>query len=254
MKIRIAVSAAAALGLLVCMSAPVLAAPSDADAPALVVDQFLTAPAPVYYQSVNRYRELEYNNNVKIYNRLTAVSFTNRAAQPISTVTFTFAAYSQMYRPVMNNGNAVVKHLVATGPFAPGAKYTLANSQTVWQLPPGNGLGCALLQGIEISYADGTTQSVPAAEINQYLAPPLKNTCGIPARARQVPGHVRAGPSAFIPGVYPDIALRSNDQIYRQPYVAPSDTQPLCALNKKDTHICSVAWLGERRTGSHLSR
>lgn len=247
MKFTKAVSATAIIGMLACAPASVLAAPADAAAPALVVNRFLTAPAPVYYQNHNRYRKLEYNDNVKIYNRLTAVSFTNRSAQPISKIDFTFAAYSDTYRPVLSNGSVVVRHMIATGPFAPGEKYTLANSQTVWQLPPNNGLGCALLHGIEITYADGTTQSVPAAEIDRYLTPYLQNSCGIPARAWEAPGRMRVGPSAYIPGVYPNIALRSNEQIYRQPYVAPSDTQPLCALNQKDLHTCSVAWIDGRR-------
>lgn len=199
----------------------------------LQVYQLLSGRTPIYYKNGNRYRSLAYANHVKIYNLFTAVSFTNTASQPIQQITFELAAYSDGYRPVLSaNGGQVVKQLVASGPFAPGTKHTLVNANVVWSIPPGNGLGCVLLNRLQIVYADGTSANVSAADIGQYVAPQLGNKCGNPPRAQQAPGHFYAGPSAFIAGVYPArwMVLHDYQDLHRQPFVPPSASQPLCAV------------------------
>lgn len=203
----------------------------------LQVYQLLSGPTWVYYKNHNRYRNLAYSNHVKIFNRFTAVSFINTASQSIQQVTFKLAADSDGYRPVLGaNGQPVIKQLVASGPFAPGAKQTLVNATVVWSIPPGNGLGCVLLSGIQIVYVDGSSTSVSAADIGQYLAAHLNNKCGIPPRNRGV------GPTPYIAGVYPArwMILHERQNLYRQPYVPPSDTQALCAVGGLVAETCAA--------------
>ena len=197
------------------------------------VVQLLSGPTWVYYKNRNRYRSLAYNHHINIFNKFTAVSFINTGSQPIQQVTFELAAYGDVYRPVLGaNGRPVVKNLVAIGPFAPGARQTLANANVVWSIPPGNGLGCVRLSGMQIVFADDSSTSVPASDIEQYLAPQLSNSCGVPPDSR--PGVHRGwvGPTPFIPGVFPAkwMVLHNYQDLYRQPYVPPADTQPLCAV------------------------
>lgn len=163
------------------------------------VYQLLSGPTWVYYKNRNRYHDLAYAGHVKIFNKFTAVSFINDATQPIQTITFQLAAYSDDYRPVVGaNGQLVIKRLVATGPFAPGAKHTLVNANVVWSVPPGNGLGCVRLNGLQIDYADGTSTAVSAENISQYLAPQLSNKCGIPPSSRPGAHTGWVGPTPFI--------------------------------------------------------
>lgn len=199
----------------------------------LRVEQLLSGPTWIYYKNGNRYRSLAYANHVKIFNKFTAVSFANTASQPIRQITFELAAYSDGYRPVLGtNGQPVIKQLIATGPFAPGAKHTLVNANVVWSIPPGNGLGCVRLSGLQIDYADGTSTTVAAENVSQYLAPQLSNKCGSPPHAQQAPGHFYAGPSPYIAGVYPArwMVLHDYQELHRQPFVPPSASQPLCTV------------------------
>lgn len=199
----------------------------------LRIDQLLSGPTWVYYKNYNRYRSLAYANHVKTFNKFTAISFINKASQPIQQITFELAAYSDDYRPVLGaNGKQVVKQLVASGPFAPGTKHTLVNANVVWSIPPGYGLGCVLLNGLRVIYTDGTSVSIAAGDIPQYISPQLSNRCGIPPRSRPGVHSGWVGPSPFIAGVYPAkwMILRDYQDLYRQPYVPLSDTQPLCAV------------------------
>lgn len=207
----------------------------------LQVYQLLSGPTWVYYKNGNRYRSLAYANHVKIFNKFTAVSFANTASQPIQQITFELAAYSDDYHPVLGpNGQTVVKQLVASGPFAPGTKHTLVNANVVWSIPPGYGLGCVLLNGMQIVYADGTSVSVSAADVGQYLARGLSNQCGIPPRSRPGTHTGWAGPTPFIAGVYPArwMLLHDDQDLHRQPYVPPSASQPLCAVGGLLAETC----------------
>ena len=238
MKIRISVAAIIALGF--AAGAGVANAQSGSAGVNVAavrrpihVFQLLSGPTWVYYKNRNRYHSLAYANHVKIFNKFTAVSFINTASQPIQRITFELAAYSDSYRPVLGpSGRPVVKHLVAIGLFAPGAKQTLVNANVVWSIPPGNGLGCVRLSGMQIAYADGSSVNVAASKVSKYLAPQLSNSCGIPPDSR--PGVHRGwvGPTPFIPGVFPAkwMVLHNYQDLYRQPYVPPSDVQPLCAV------------------------
>lgn len=211
----------------------------------LQVYQLLSGPTSVYYKNRNRYHDLAYAGHVKIFNKFTAVSFINDATQPIRTITFQLAAYSDDYRPVVGaNGQPVIKRLVATGPFAPGAKHTLVNANVVWLVPPGNGLGCVRLNGLQIDYADGTSTTVSAENIPQYLAPQLSNKCGIPPSSCPGAHTGWAGPTPFIAGVYPArwmIVGLSKADLARQPFVSPGDTQLLCAVDSFLEEACAVA-------------
>ena len=199
----------------------------------LQVYHLLSGPAWIYYKNRNRYHKLAYANHLKIFNKFTAISFVNTASQTIRQVSFELAAYSDVYRPVIGaNGHPVVKRLVATGPFAPGAKQTLVNANVVWSIPPGNGLGCVRLSGMQIVFADDSSTSVPASELEHYLAPQLSNSCGVPPDSPQGVHRGWVGPTPYISGVFPAkwMVLHNYQDLYRQPYVPPADTQPLCAV------------------------
>lgn len=248
MNIRNLIVAVVALGFVagayVAIAQPGNVGANTAAAPQpLRVYQLLSGRTPVYYKNGNRYRSLAYANHVKIYNLFTAVNFANTASQPIQQITFELAAYSDGYRPALGaNGEQVVKQLVASGPFAPGTKHTLVNANVVWSIPPGYGLGCVLLNGMQIAYADGTSVSIAAGDIPQYLSPQLSNKCGIPPRAQQVPGHFYAGPSPYIAGVYPArwMVLLDYQDLHRQPFVPPSASQPLCAVGGLLAETCGA--------------
>ncbi|MGH8283690.1 MAG: hypothetical protein ACRESE_07580 [Gammaproteobacteria bacterium] len=210
----------------------------------LRVYQLLIGPTWLYYQNRNRYRSLAYADHVKIFNKFTAVSFINTASQSIQQVTFELAAYSDGYRPVLDsNGQPLIKQLVATGPFAPGTKQTLVNANVVWSIPPGNGLGCVRLNGMQIVYADGSSTSVTASDVSRYLAPSLSNTCGVPPRNHVGVHSLWVGPSPYIVGVYPArwMVLHEYEKLYRQPYIPPSDMQPLCAVGSLVEETCGAA-------------
>ncbi|MHB8406474.1 MAG: hypothetical protein ACYDCJ_13765 [Gammaproteobacteria bacterium] len=248
MCIKTALIGLALLGLAACASTPNerfagnVTAAVNAQRP-LVIYQFLSAPTLIYYKNANRYRNLAYANRYKIFNKFTAVSFINTAQQPIQHVTFQFAAYNDSYQPVMNqNGQPVVKNLTVHGAIAPGADRTLVNANIVWTIPPGNGLGCIRLTGIHIVYADGSSVAVAAPEVGQYLAPQISNTCGVPP-SHQLAGvsRVTTGPSPYIAGVYPAKWMLMHEPLFRQPFVPPSNTQPLCAVGSLLTETCGVA-------------
>lgn len=205
--------------------------------------QLLSGPTRLYYQNRNRYRSLAYANHVKIFNKFTAVSFMNTTSQPIQEIIFQLAAYSDDYRAVLDpNGQPVIKQLIASGPFTPGTKQTLVNANVVWSIPPGNGLGCVRLNGMQIVYADGSSTTVAATEVGQYLSPRISNNCGVPPSHR-IAGvsRVTTGPSPYIASVYPAKWMIMREPLFRQPFVPPSNTQALCAVGSLLTETCGVA-------------
>lgn len=218
--------------------------PSSQASRPVVINQFLSGPTWVYYKNRNRYHSLAYHDHIRIFSRYAAVSFTNAATRPIEKITFDFAAYGDNYRPAVDaDGRQVIKQLVAQGPFAPGTRHTLVNSNVVWSLPAQYGLGCVLLNGMQIVYADGSSTEVKTDEVPRYLVPQLSNQCGVPAstQPRVVTGWV--GPSPFIAGVYPAkwMIMGERQTLYLQPFVPPSASQPLCAVGSLLEETCGFA-------------
>lgn len=245
MTVRTAFIALALLGVAVSAMASAstgVSNPAEATAqaqPAVRINQFLSGDIWIYYKNRNRYHRLAYHEHVRIFNRYAAVSFTNTASQPIEKISFEFAAYGDDYRPVVSaDGQQVVKQLVAQGPFAPGTSHTLVNANVVWSLPAQYSLGCVLLNGMQIVYANGSSAEVHANDVSRYLAPQLSNSCGVP------PGGHRSrywtGPSPFIAGVYPTrwMTLGERQTLYLQPFVPPSASQPLCAVGSLLEETC----------------
>lgn len=239
-------AAASGLGLCISLPGPSIAATTrinaDVNQP-LLVTQLLSGHIHIYYKNRNRYRALAYKNRYLVFNKFTAVSFVNTGQQPIEKITFRLAAFDNGYSPILNqDGQPVVKNMVASGPFAPDTTHSLVNANTVWTIPSGNGLGCIRLSGIAISYADGSTSTVPEAEINHYLPARLSNNCGVPAgRAAHQPRNFVTGPSPYIAGVYPAqwmITGLSRAEWSRQSYVPPSKTQFLCPVGSLVEETC----------------
>ncbi|MGH8283030.1 MAG: hypothetical protein ACRESE_04210 [Gammaproteobacteria bacterium] len=116
------------------------------------------------------------------------------------------------------------------------------NANVVWSIPPGNGLGCVRLNGMQIVYADGSSTTVSAAEIEQYISPRLSNHCGVPPRYPDAHSHW-VGPSPYIAGVYPAkwMYMEETQTLYRQPYVPPSDMQSLCAVGSLVEETCAAS-------------
>lgn len=247
MNIRISLVAAFAL-----VSAATIGMPGvgfargiQADATAgrpLQISGFLSGHTPVYYKNRNRYRALAYHSDKRIFNRFTAIRFENSGAQAIEKITFQLAAYDDVYRPILGeSGKPVVKNLVATGPFAPRTTHTLVNANTVWAIPADSGLGCIRMSGIRVVYADGSMVSIPKAEVKDHFPVWLSNKCGVPAGTQtQHPYAFEAGPSPYIAGVYPArwMILGNYHLLYRQPFIAPGDTQPLCAVGPMLEEYC----------------
>lgn len=210
----------------------------------LLVDQFFSGDTLLHKKHRNQYNSFSHAHRVRIFNRFTGVSFTNTASQPIRTVTFDLYAYGDTYAPVLDPaGEPVVKQLVADGPFQPGSKYTLANSNVVWSLPSGDSLGCVLLKGMHISFADGTTMDVGQGDVSRYLSPHLANHCGVGASglAASVSGWNGAAP--YLVDLHPTrwMALHEYQLLRNQPFVAPGTAQHLCATGSAVEETCGVA-------------
>lgn len=213
--------------------------------PPVQISGFLTGHTRLYYKNRNRYHALAYQRGVRIFNKFTAVRFVNNSAQAIQKIIFELAAYDNGYHAIhRQDGKLVVKNMVATGPFAPAVTQVLVNANTVWVIPSGSGLGCVRMTGINLTYADGSTATVPESEVNRYFIASLNNSCGVPAgKAAKSRDNFATGPSPYIAGVYPakwmTVGLPMNE-LARQPFVAPSDTQPLCVVGSFLEENCAA--------------
>ncbi|HEY1772918.1 MAG TPA: hypothetical protein VGH91_06980 [Gammaproteobacteria bacterium] len=218
MKLKTVFASSIALGLALCASAPGTALADDAAKPPLRISEFLSADTWIYFKNSDLYDSLAYTTRQQIYNRFTAVHFTNTSTQSITGVQFDLTAYDNN-RPILGaDGKPAVKHMIASGTLAPGADRIVKNDNTVWALPPDNLFTCARITAIKVSYADGSTQELTSPEaVRQAVAPQVNVDCG---------GEYQ--PS--IAGVYPprDVILGTERQVlWRQPFVAPSDTVEL---------------------------
>ncbi|HEY4126778.1 MAG TPA: hypothetical protein VGN70_01895 [Gammaproteobacteria bacterium] len=220
MNLKTVLASSLSLGLALCASLPAAAIADDSAVakPPLLVSEYLSAPTWVYYKNSDQYHSLAYANKEKIYNRFTAMRFTNTSAQAISSVQFELTAYDNN-RPIVDaDGKPMVKHLVASGTLAPGAERVAKNDNTVWALPPDNQFTCARLTAIKVSYADGSSQDLTAPDaVRQAVGPQVNVDCG-------------GSYYPFMAGVYPphEVIIGTEDQvIWHQPFVAPSDTVEL---------------------------
>lgn len=208
----------------------------------LQITGLLSGHTPVYYKNRNRYHKLAYHSGQRIFNKFTAIRFKNTGDRVIAKITFELIAYDDVYHPIRGaSGKPVIKNMVASGALAPGATRTLVNANTVWAVPANYLLGCVLMSGISVVYADGATVTIPEADVNEYFLASLSNQCGIPAgSAGSGPRTFTTGPSPYIAGVYPArwMVQRDYHLLYRQPFVAPGDTQPLCAPGSMLEEYC----------------
>ncbi|HEY3859065.1 MAG TPA: hypothetical protein VGM47_05570 [Gammaproteobacteria bacterium] len=220
MNLKTVLASSMSLGFALCAAPPGAAFADDSAAvkPPLLVSEYLSAPTWVYYKNSDQYHSLAFANKEKIYNRFTAVHFTNTSTQAITGVQFDLTAYDNN-KPILDaDGKPMVKHLVASGTLAPGEDRIVKNDNTVWALPHDNQFTCARLTAIKVSYADGSSQDVTTPEaVHQAVAPQVNMDC--------------SGPYApVIAGVYPphDVIMGIENQvIWHQPFVPPSDTAEL---------------------------
>ena len=77
MKLKTAFAPSLALGLALCAAAPGVALADDTTKPPLLVSEYLSAPTWIYYKNGDRYDSLAYADKASIYNRFTALRFTN---------------------------------------------------------------------------------------------------------------------------------------------------------------------------------
>ena len=217
MNLKTVLTSSMALSAALCVAAPGMAFADDNSAakPPLRVSEFLSAITWIYYKNGDRYDSLAYSSKERIYNRFTAVHFTNTSTQSITGVRFDLTAYDNN-RPILDaDGKPAVMHMVASGALAPGADRIVKNDNTVWALPHHNQFTCARLTAIKVSYADGSTQELTSSEaVRQAVAPQVNVDCG---------GQYRP----FIAGVYPphEVIIGTEEQVlWHQPFVPPADT------------------------------
>jgi hypothetical protein len=219
MKLKTVFASSMALGLALCASAPSAAlADGTAAKPPLLISEYLSALTWIYYKDSDLYHGLAYANKEGIYNRFTAMRFTNTSALAITNVQFDLTAYDNN-RPILGaDGKPMVKHLVASGTLAPGADRVAKNDNTVWALPHDNQFTCARLTAIKVSYADGSSQELTSPEaVRQAVAPQVDVDCS-------------GNYPPFMAGVYPphEVIIGTEDQVlWHQPFVAPTDTVQL---------------------------
>ena len=216
MQLKTIFASSLALGIALCASGAALADASTK--PPLLISEYLSAPTWIYYKNSDRYQSLSYANKEDIYNRFTAVRFTNTSAQAITAVQFDLTAYDNN-RPILGaDGAPKVKHLVVNGTLAPGAERVAKNDNTVWALPNDSQFTCARITAIKVSYADGSSQELTSPEaVRQAVARQVNVDCGgdyEPTMAGVYP------PREIIMGIEKDV-------LWRQPFVAPSDTAEL---------------------------
>ena len=216
MQLKTVFASSITFGLALCASGAALA---DAAAkPPLLISEYLSAPTWIYYKNSDLYQSLSYANKEGIYNRFTAMRFTNTSALAITAVQFDLTAYDNN-RPILGaDGKPMVKHLVASGTLAPGAERVAKNDNTVWALPNDSQFTCARITAIKVSYADGSSQELTSPEaVRQAVAPQVNMDCG-------------GDYEPSMAGVYPPhevIIGTEHDVLWRQPFVAPSDTVEL---------------------------
>jgi hypothetical protein len=144
--------------------------------------------------------------------------FTNTSAQAITAVQFDLTAYDNNQPILGADGKPMVKHMMASGTLAPGAERVAKNDNTVWALPNDSQFTCARVTAIKVSYADGSNQELTSLEaVRQAVAPQVNVDCG-------------GDYEPTMAGVYPPnevILGTEKDVLWRQPFVAPSDTVAL---------------------------
>ena len=128
---------------------------------------------------------------------------------------FDLTAYDNN-RPILGaDSKPMVKHLVVSGTLAPGAERVAKNDNTVWELPHDNQFTCARLTAIKVSYADGSSQELTSPEaVRQAVGPQVNMDCG-------------GDYQPFMAGVYPPHEIIMGTEglvLWKQPFVAPSDT------------------------------
>jgi hypothetical protein len=218
MKLKTVFASSVTLGLALCASAPGAALADAAAKPPLLISEYLSAPTWIYYKNSDLYDSLAYATKEGIYNRFTAMRFTNTSAQAITAVQFDLTAYDNN-RPILGkDGAPVVKHLVASGTLAPGAERVAKNDNTVWALPNDSQFTCARVTAIKVSYADGSSQELTSPEaVRQAVERQVNVDCG-------------GDYEPTMAGVYPPhevILGTEHDVLWRQPFVTPSDTVEL---------------------------
>jgi hypothetical protein len=218
MKLKTVFASSITLGLALCAAAPGAALADDAAKPPLLVSEYLSAPTWIYYKNSDRYQSLSYADKQDIYNRFTAMRFSNTSALAITAVQFDLTAYDNN-RPILGaDGKPVVKHLVASGTLAPGAGRVAKNDNTVWALPNDSQFTCARITAIKVSYADGSSRELTSPEaVRQAVARQVNMDCG-------------GDYEPVMAGVYPPrevILGTEKDVLWHQPFVAPADTVQL---------------------------
>jgi hypothetical protein len=218
MKPKTVFASSITLGLALCASAPSAALADAAAKPPLLISEYLSAPTWIYYKNSDLYQSLSYASKESIYNRFTAMRFTNTSAQAITAVQFDLTAYDNNQPILGADGKPMVKHLVASGTLAPGAERVAKNDNTVWALPNDSQFTCARVTAIKVSYADGSSQELISPEaVRQAVAPQVNVDCG-------------GDYEPTMAGVYPPnevILGTEHDVLWRQPFVAPADTVAL---------------------------
>jgi len=218
MKLKTVFASSLTLGLALGASVPTAAFADDAAKPPLLISEYLSAPTWIYYKNSDRYQSLSYANKQGIYNRFTAMRFTNTSAQAITAVQFDLTAYDNN-RPILGaDGKPMVKHLVVSGTLAPGAQRVAKNDNTVWALPNDSQFTCARITAIKVSYADGSSQELTSPEaVRQAVARQVNVDCG-------------GDYDPVMAGVYPPreiIMGTEKDVLWKQPFVEPADTVQL---------------------------
>lgn len=217
MQLKTVFASSISLALALCTAAPAALA-DDAAKPPLLISEYLSAPTWIYYKNSDRYQSLAYANKQDIYNRFTAMRFTNTSTQAITAVQFDLTAYANN-RPILGaDGKPAVKHVMVNGTLAPGAERVAKNDNTVWALPNDSQFTCARITAIKVSYADGSSQELTSPEaVRQAVGRQVNMDCGgyyEPTMAGVYP------PREIIMGIEKDV-------LWKQPFVAPSDSAEL---------------------------
>ena len=214
MNLKTVFASSITLGLALC--APALA--DDVAKPPLLISEYLSAPTWIYYKNSDLYQSLSYANKQDIYNRFTAMRFTNTSTQAITAVQFDLTAYANNQPILGADGKPAVKHVMVNGTLAPGAERVAKNDNTVWALPNDSQFTCARITAVKVSYADGSSQELTTPEaVRQAVGRQVNMDCGgdyEPTMAGVYP------PREIIMGIEKDV-------LWKQPFVPPSDTVEL---------------------------
>ncbi|HET7649738.1 MAG TPA: hypothetical protein VFL15_03425 [Gammaproteobacteria bacterium] len=106
------------------------------------------------------------------------IGFNNVSDQTIKRVKFSLVPYNNSHPVHYPNGKAVLGTVVESGTFMPGHKFYAQTKDPVWRSHKiRNHISCARIVGLDITFADGTSQSVSGAALGNYFAPQMDRDC-----------------------------------------------------------------------------